>query len=144
MKRILLTMVVTGLFVFGFTACDNSADGVDAPEIAGVYSDGYGTHTVGNDTWKAEYPGADGGDPVTAVVELTVVDNDADFTVGENADNTWSRYDWTVVGQDLYYCQIEYAAASEDDALANENADRTDPASSGCGGFAWSLLTPVE
>src|SRR5690606_4727117 len=59
------------------------------------------------------------------------------------APGLWSRYDWTHVGDDLWYCQTTYDAATLADALAAPPADPADPTDGGCSGFAWSRLRPA-
>ncbi|MBN2802372.1 MAG: hypothetical protein JXR91_04685, partial [Deltaproteobacteria bacterium] len=113
---------------------------IDEPEIAGTYTDAYGgTHTVTDESWTADFTG------YSSTVDFTIVNNSDDYAVGLNdGGTTWSRYDWTMDGNDLYYCQIAYDAATEEDAEANDSADRSALESDGCDGFAWSLLTPVK
>ncbi|HNC98117.1 MAG TPA: hypothetical protein PKW90_18440, partial [Myxococcota bacterium] len=71
----------------------------------------------------------------------------ADYLVAQNdAINTyfpglWSRFDWTMSGSTLYYCQIAYDAADAATAAAASGADPSN-LSSGCNGFGWSRLRP--
>ncbi|MBN2194370.1 MAG: hypothetical protein JW751_16255 [Polyangiaceae bacterium] len=111
------------------------------PEVVGTYMDNYG-----GDHYVDAYRWVQGTDSSTSLFVLTQFDNDDDFVVaqndGENAWNAglWSRFDWTEHNGNLYFCQTAYAAASEADALATPAADATDPATSGCGSFAWTQL----
>lgn len=67
-----------------------------------------------------------------------------DASAGFNP-SLYSRFDFIVAEEGVYYCQTVYDAADEETALAAERADETDPATSGCGGaFAWTLLTPGQ
>jgi hypothetical protein len=56
----------------------------------------------------------------------------------------FSRFEWVMAGTDLYYCQAVFDAADEAAALSAARPDRATPAASGCGGFPWSLLVPIE
>ncbi len=60
------------------------------------------------------------------------------------APDKWSRFDWSLDGATLWFCQSAFEAETEDDALATAAANSDDPASSGCGEFAWSQLTREE
>ncbi|HOI10954.1 MAG TPA: hypothetical protein PK313_10815 [Myxococcota bacterium] len=77
-------------------------------------------------------------------------DNGGNWLVAQNAaDNDynpdlWSRFDWTEHAGSLYLCQTAYAAATEAAARDTAPADPSDPANGGCGGFAWTLLTPAQ
>ena len=55
----------------------------------------------------------------------------------------FSRFEWVRVGDQLYFCESPFDAATEAAALSAARPDRSDPASTGCGTFAWSPLTPV-
>lgn len=113
-----------------------------ALEIAGTYTDNYGgDHVITSTSW-AQY-GA------TTNFAFTQYDNDANFAIAQNdaantySPNLFSRFDWTVdSSSQLWYCQTAYDAATEADALATAAADATDPATTGCGGFSWTSLTP--
>ena len=80
---------------------------------------------------------------------IDAFDNAAQFAVAQNdegnewAGGQWSRFDWTVVGEEVWYCQTIWDAASSDEAAATPPADGADPAMSGCGGAPWSRLVPV-
>lgn len=81
---------------------------------------------------------------------VAAFDNGGNWLVAQNAaDNEynpdlWSRFDWTEHAGSLYLCQTAYAAATEASARDTAPADPTDPATGGCGGFAWTLLAPTE
>jgi hypothetical protein len=128
---------------------DVPADVSAAPlAIAGSYTDAFGgQHEIASDTWVQT--GDFGSGPVTSTFLLTRYDNDARWVVGQNdAANAfnpgkWSRFDWATVQAALYFCQTRYDAADEAEALAATPADATDPKTAGCGGFAWTALTPV-
>jgi hypothetical protein len=125
---------------------DADAD-AGALEIVGEYADDWGgTHVVTADAWTSEFPGAGDAGTTTSVAHITAYDNGADFLVAQNDaeaaydPNLWARYDWTYSGDELYYCQIEFAAADEETAASNAGADHADLAA-GCGGFGWTHLT---
>jgi hypothetical protein len=113
-------------------------------DIAGEYSDGFGTVSIGSCSIF--------GSPVT---ELS---NDENYMVTQNScedpfnPGKWSRHDWTWFAVDggelgLYYCTAVFDADTEADAIAAPRADDTDPTTGGCGTppttFPWSLLTPI-
>jgi hypothetical protein len=132
------------------TDSDTDAD-AGALEIIGDYHDDWGgEHHVTADDWTVVYPGMDDAGPDISIAHITSFDNGAEYLVAQNDHDLsynpdlWSRYDWTYEdlsdgGVDLYYCQIEYAAADEETAEANESAERDD-LGAGCSGFSWSRL----
>jgi hypothetical protein len=132
------------------TGTDTDADS-GALEIIGDYVDDWGgEHHVTAAAWTAIYPGYGDAGPTTAIAHVADYDNAADYLVAQNDaelsfdPELWARYDWTYEdladgGVDLYYCQIEYAAADQETAAANATADRGD-LGAGCGGFSWSRL----
>ena len=103
-----------------------------------------GTHTVTAESWVAAFPPDTDGFVYTATCLISQMNENEGFLVCENdGQSTWSRYDWMRTGDTLYYCQIEFAAAEEDTAAANDSADRSD-VEAGCSGYAWTLLTPAD
>ena len=118
----------------------------DAPAsiaIAGSYTDGFGTHTVSNTRWQM-------GGGFTAGFAISRFDNSSGFALAQNdttnmfSPSMWSRFEWFTVGTTLYMCQGPFDAASESAALSAPRANRSSPATSGCGGaFPWSVLTPT-
>jgi hypothetical protein len=113
-------------------------------EIAGSYTDDFGS------TWSIDEVQIVLGYPGYAPSLFSVVryDNDADVIIAQNdpsnpySGGMYSRFDWYVDGAALWICQTAYAAASAEEAEATPAADRTDPATSGCGGFPWTGLSP--
>lgn len=110
-------------------------------DIVGNFTDNYkNPHTVLAAQWfngKSEY-------------KLTKSDTTNKFFIGLNSAGNaynaskYSRFDWTKdssSGQ-VYYCQSAYDKATAAGAEAVTTSDSSDPANSGCGGFAWSQLTP--
>ena len=118
----------------------------DAPAsiaIAGSYTDGFGMHLVSNTRWQMS-----GG--FTAGFAISRFDNAAGFALAQNdatnmfSPSMWSRFEWFTVGTTLYMCQGPFDAASESAAMSAPRANRSSPATSGCGGaFPWSVLTPL-
>ena len=132
------------------TDSDTDAD-AGALEIIGDYHEDWGAaHQVTAEAWTVVFPGLGDAGPTTSVSHITSFDNGADHLVAQNDHelsynpDLWSRYDWTYAdlsdgGVELYYCQIEYAAADEETAESNESAD-PDDLGAGCGTFPWSRL----
>ncbi len=117
--------------------------------IAGSYTDGWGGfHELSEGLWTQ------GGFGNPSFFHVEHFSNEVRVVVARNDGHNawsaglWSRFDWTWYdagdGEALYYCQTSYDAESEEAALAVPAADPADPASGGCGGVAWSLLTPGE
>ncbi len=111
-------------------------------EIVGVYTDDWGsTHEVTEESWTMTM-----GEDVS-VFHITQWSNDEEFLVAQNDSSNawnpdlWSRFDWTWSQEDLYFCQTEFGAESEEAAVTAAGADRSD-LEAGCGGFAWSRLNP--
>lgn len=112
-------------------------EGSDALEIVGSYTDEYGdTHTITEQSWENS-----GGS-----FAIAMYDNADMWLVAQNAESNgfnpglWSRFDWAMDGGNLYYCQSAFDAATMEDAAA-ASADAND-LMMGCGGFAWTNLTP--
>jgi hypothetical protein len=107
--------------------------------INGDWFDSWGgSHSIDAFTWLSG----------SSSFAITRADDAAGWAVAQNgADNAWSpglwsRFDWTWDADGgLWYCQTAYDAASEADALATPAADATDPATTGCGSFAWTSMT---
>ncbi len=122
---------------------DASADGsvpVAAPSIVGIYTDGYFEHRITSDTWYMD----------TSTFHITIVNNSEDFLIAL-ADsknlyfaNLWNRFDWNIDSSNvLRICETAYNAATERDAL-NTLAANAQDFDKGCGGFSWSVLTPIQ
>ena len=118
----------------------------DAPgtiAIAGMYTDGFGTHTVSSARWEM-------GGGFTAGFAISRFDNAEGYALAQNdatnmfSPSAWSRFEWFRVGATLYMCQGPFDAVSEAAAMTAPRADRSDPAMTGCGGnFPWSVLTSL-
>ena len=118
-------------------------------EIYGKYNeDGYvpTDHFVFDTKWtmSSEYG--------VSIFHITQIDKDNDYIIAQNDDDEtysynpslWSRFDYVIDGNDIYYCQIAYDAASKNAAEAVTTADRTDLTTAGCNGFPWSKMTKVN
>lgn len=115
----------------GETAAD------DTLSIIGSYTDEYGDmHEVGADSWSN----------AAGSFAIDSYDNDDMWLVAQNAESNeyspglWSRFDWAWDGETLYYCQSVFDGMTMADAMAG-GADAAD-LTMGCGGFAWTNLTP--
>lgn len=118
-------------------ASEETGDDLETLEIVGDYVDDFMTeHSITESNWA--FSGS-----IFAIAEF---DNDAMYVIAQNGpDNMynpdlWSRFDWAWDGEQLYYCQSVYDGPTVEDARAG-GADASDLAM-GCGGFAWSMLTP--
>lgn len=140
-RRASLVLAVVALAALIVLAgCSDDDD--DGLEITGTYLDDFGTtHVITGSTWTQTFDGSS--------LSFTFVkfDNGQDFLVAENgADNSFnpglfSRFDWTTFNSTLYQCQIAFSEETAAAAEAVTTADRTDPTTGGCGGFAWSGMT---
>lgn len=147
MKMVKMNWLLYLALAIGVAACDSSSSDNASTilPVAGNYVDDWGTAiAITEETWAQtfedwEKPGV----MITAVSTILDWDNSGEYLTAENEDGTFSRFDWTQFGEVFYYCQIEYAAVSEEIALANETADRK-KLDTGCGGFSWSKLTPAK
>ena len=107
--------------------------------VNGTWSDDYGgSHAIDAFVWSSW------GD----MFLIAEAHESEGWVVAQNAASNsynpslWSRFDWTLDDTGaLYYCQSAYDAATQADAAASE-PDASDPATSGCGGFSWTALTP--
>jgi hypothetical protein len=140
----LLLGLLAGAFLFvgcPVTDDDDSAEADDDYAVLGSWIDGFGVIHVISETLLIS-----GSLPSESRYTITQFDADGRWAVGQNhSDNLWgadlwSRFEWTKVDDQVWYCQVAYAEASEADALAVDPADPTDPATTGCGGFPWSTL----
>jgi hypothetical protein len=137
-QLIVPVLLLAVLLLGGCLPAESDGDFVAVPEIHGTYLDDFGgTHVIGKDTWDDGF----------SLFHYVRVRNGLDYLIAQNDagnsfnPNLYSRFDWTVSSDELYYCQIAFAAATADDAEANTAADRGNLAT-GCNGFAWSKLTP--
>ena len=111
--------------------------------VLGTYHDDYSTpHHISGSQWVMDF-----GTPSTFNFEFH--SNAFKVIIAKNSDsNSWSpglysRFDLhTDSSNQTWFCQTVYDAGSFDEALTTTAADSSNPASSGCGGFAWSKLIP--
>ena len=109
-------------------------------DLAGEYLDYWGTnHIIDETQWATDW----------GIWYITEINPTEQFLVAQNdaADsyypNLWSRFDWTVdPSGHTWYCQTSFSSISEAAAAAVAPADPTNPGVTGCGGFAWTDLTP--
>jgi len=124
----------------GFPWTRLDPDRQDRLDIAGTWQDSWGgDHRISESRWEMVGMGS---------FDVLEFHNDGRWIIAQNAaDNAWnpglfSRFDWAFAGPDLWYCQTAFAAATREEAVATPPADPSDPATGGCGGFPWTLLTP--
>ena len=144
-----------------------AANAVEALGINGSWSDNFGgSHEIAggksfaggtSGNWKQTF--SSGSVTNSSVVEFdnssktvylktpdepnAFADCNGNGTKGETGVECYHKNVWTVTADgSTYYCQIVYNKASLADAKADTaQADASDPANSGCGGFSWTKLT---
>lgn len=129
---------------------DNGPEETGDLEIAGLWVDGFGAeHDITTETWAMAFPPMEGsGEPSISTFAFVSFSNEERWAIAQNGSanpfsaDLFSRFDWTWVGQDLWFCQTSYDAATADAAQGTAAADATDPANAGCSGFSWSSLQP--
>ncbi|MDV7145666.1 hypothetical protein R3X27_23530 [Tropicimonas sp. TH_r6] len=121
-----------------------------APEISETYIDDTGQfHAVGADGWLSFGLGDQ------LVYFVCLVDNEKDYLVAQNGSandadyELYSRFEWFVEGDQLYFCNQVSDAGSQADAsdfVALPAADKANPTVSGCGvdNQSWNALRVVE
>lgn len=122
--------------------CGSSNNSPELLEIAGTYTDEFGGHhTITQTTW-------DSSDATfTFIFHILEFDNDLNFLVALNDSansfnpGLYSRFMWTYANGNLYYCQDVFDATSETAARYAPFSDAGN-LTTGCGGFAWTNLTP--
>lgn len=110
----------------------------DTPlDIEGTYTDEWGSaHVITSEAWTID---------AVATFEVLVFSNEDGFVVAHNgSDNEYSpdlysRFDWQDTDEGLFYCQTVFDGASQE---AAESATPNLDLDTGCGGFAWTNLTP--
>jgi hypothetical protein len=111
-------------------------------EIAGRWHSSWGgTEAIDSDGFTA----------FGSTARVARYDNDDNFMITQNpADAAWdpSKYNkvvWTeLVDGSFYYCTIAFGARTAKAAVQTVNvADPSSPETGGCGGFAWTKLSPV-
>jgi hypothetical protein len=109
-------------------------------EIAGIYTTEWGqTITISDTEWAEEL------DTSHFVYVISQYDNVEGYIIVQSSeDETWSRFEWTVSSDTLYYCQVVFGEATETDAESDENLADADDLDEGCGGSPWSELTKTK
>jgi len=108
--------------------------------IAGAYGDGYASHRIDDEVWVLG----------SSLFELLDFSNEEHWAIAHNdpeneySPGAFSRFDWTIEDGQLYYCQTEFEAASEEEAREAEPSDADDLVTGCAGVFPWSLLTPIS
>lgn len=107
--------------------------------IYGEYNDNWGSaHVVNSFTWMF------GSDSFA----LKTISNEEGWATAKNSsENTyfpdlWSKFEWFVDSDTIYYCQSAYDKESEEMAMSVAS-DRSDK-DAGCSEFSWSILTAIE
>ena len=126
---------------------DDDADTEEegALEIIGRYMERSGDYEASHIITETEWTSRSSYG--TSVYHISQYDNANDFIIAQNDSekswnpDKWSRFDYTVKNGELYYCQTAYNAETEEAALATPAADKTDPATKGCGSSPWTKLT---
>lgn len=111
--------------------------GDDVLDIVGEYTDEWGDmHTIDAASWTN----------AAGVFHIDQWDDEAMWLVAQNDEanefspGLWSRFDWVWSNDDLYYCQSVFDGETVEVALAG--SANGDDIMLGCGGFAWTSLTP--
>jgi hypothetical protein len=146
-KRILLvTLMACATFLgsINLIGCFDDEEEAAGLEIVGVWDDNFGgKHTITENTWVMNY----GSDTNADIIEYSNDGNIAYvFYKNGYSPNTYSRMRWTSITNDVfYYCEEIYAKATLAEAKSDTTkADATNPASGGCGGFAWTEMTKAK
>ena len=121
-----------------------------ALDLVGSYTDSWGTtHEIDGDGWEQVSSWSNDGGVVTDSSKFVRLhhSNKQRWLIAQNdEDNSWnaglfSRFDWTEVEGQTYFCQTTYDSATAKEALEAAAADAEDPANGGCGFSTWSALT---
>lgn len=124
-------------------ACVDEAGDAGLPEdpldIEGDWVDDFmGMHAITSQTWTQTFD----GDSFTYTI--VTYDNATHTMIAQDdGDSSWTKFQWTEVDGELWYCQVAFAMACRADAEAAPDADAADPAAGGCGMFPWSHLAPA-
>ena len=111
-------------------------------ELIGKYADNWGGNHIISDT--AWFQPSSYGD---TLFHITQFDSGKDFIIAHNDavkswnPEKWSRFDYVIDGGKIYLCQIAFDKETEEEAVAETSADRTDLTEKGCNGAPWSKLT---
>lgn len=107
-------------------------------EIIGMWIDDVnGDHDISEKRWVQAY------DPDVYTYFISYFDNATRFVVARSAnDMTFAKFEWTYVGEQLYYCRASTGQVTAAAAEAASGADASDPAAGGCVGEPWVPLDP--
>lgn len=110
--------------------------------ISGQYADNWGSsHDINPFRWIMS-----AGESVSVFRIFQMDIEDQSFLAQNDFNNEYhpekfSKFEWNIVENSLYYCQSVFDAESPEDA-AMATADRSD-LDTGCAGFSWSMLTEI-
>ncbi|SHK08036.1 hypothetical protein SAMN05444000_11863 [Shimia gijangensis] len=152
MNNLALKTGLAAAFLFGLSGLASACTGVEdnAPEISETYVDETGQfHAVGADGWLTFGLGEQ------LVYFVCLVDNENDYLIAQNGSandedyELYSRFEWFVVEDQLFFCNQVSDAGSQADAMdfaALPRADQANPTLRGCGvdSQAWSALRVVK
>lgn len=107
-----------------------------AIEVYGTWSSPWSDETIVTGDWNGN-----------SIVEF---DNESNYAIAQSptddlyTPNQFSKLVWTEIADgSFWYCTVDYGKDTADEARDTKNeADASDPANSGCGGFAWTRLSP--
>ena len=125
----------------GLESGDESGD-PEALEIVGDWTSQFSSESITEDLW-------DQGGFVTTIASY---DNAENWAVTQNADDAefspsaYNKTIWTEPTEDGFaYCTVAFGIATQEEAeaAATDAADASDLEGEGCGGFAWSILSPA-
>ncbi len=117
---------------------DPDTEEVEDPlAIIGNYEDNWGGfQSITNTLWSSD----------SFSFDISQYNNELHTIIAQNSENNeynpelWSKFQWTYdFHNNLFYCQVAFEAATEDDAIATEPANPED-LGTGCGGFSWTML----
>ncbi len=106
-----------------------------AIELSGEWTGPFGEEEINSFEWNGN-----------AVIEFN---NDENFAITQNAadaeygPSTFNKIVWTELKDNsFWYCTIDFGQTTAEDARnSTKVVDATDPATAGCGGFAWTSLS---
>lgn len=149
MTRIRSTSLVLLALTSTLIGCTDGGDGDAADststgggeqvlEIIGMWNDDIsGEHDISAKRWVQAF------DPDVYTYFIDYFDNATRFVVARSAnDMTFSKFEWTYVDEQLYYCASVQGQGTPAAAEAGAGADPGDPAGGGCVGAPWHPLDP--
>ena len=124
---------------------DDGEQEIKDVDLIGRYNDNWGgNHIISKTAW---FQPSSYGDTLFHIKKFEnnfiIAQNDAVKAFPPN-ENKWSRFDFFGKGDKIYYCQTAYDKETEADALATDDADKTD-LEKGCNSSPWTeLVEAVE